>query len=159
MKMGGVKMKCPACGKEVVVDPSDPFCPYCGYNFGPLLKTGGSTAPPSGPSKVGKLYVIKKDNEKELICEITETRRNLGREELGNYAYRDPGTISRSSKPHFFVWKEGDNYYIEDDQSTNGTYIEGQNIKGKGKVELNDNTEIILVNPANPVIKLLFKIE
>ena len=105
---------------------------------------------------IENLKFEERENILLLVEEIKDAEIVLGRERLKNYAWRDPGTISRI---HVKFKKEGDKYYVYDEGSTNGTYIEGQDIRGKGKVELKDGTEIRLVNPDYPVIVLRFKKE
>lgn len=165
-----MKVTCPFCNSEVDVDPSNPYCPNCNSLI--ILSSQQATPQPPTPSQspqaqppvqptpqitgIGRLYVVAKDGREELLEEIKDAEIVLGRERLKNYAWRDPGTISRI---HVKFKKEGDKYYVYDEGSTNGTYIEGQDIRGKGKVELKDGTEIRLVNPDYPVIVLRFKKE
>jgi hypothetical protein len=91
---------------------------------------------------------------REKVAEVVEGGPEvvLGRYELYSYALRDPDTISRV---HVRFVSKGGKLYVRDDGSTNGTYIDGQDIRGKGEVELPPGKEVLLVNPKAPVVKLV----
>ena len=62
------------------------------------------------------------------------------------YVNKDPLQVSRD---HFTYFKEGENYYIvdgntsvQDKPSSNGTTVNGENITGKGKIVLKHGDEI-----------------
>jgi len=86
----------------------------------------------------------------------------LGRNELLSYLSSlqgvDPMTVSRQ---HFTILQENGKYYVEDGDtivqdkpSTNHTYLNGEDITGKGKREIINGTVIDLAN----TVKLTFKI-
>jgi len=64
-----------------------------------------------------------------------------------------PNVLNYISKRHFRIQLLGNKWYIEDLGSTNGTLVDGQQIKGKGPVELRPGAEI---QPAG-VISLRFE--
>ncbi|RSN73473.1 FHA domain-containing protein [Candidatus Methanodesulfokora washburnensis] len=147
------KVKCPVCGEEFEYDPNDPYCPKCGS----VVPTP-SAAPPTpsaAPPAVKKavVYTIMNDGKKTKVAEIYEggSELVLGRKDLANYAWRDPDTISRV---HLKVKFENGKFLVRDDQSTNGTYIDGKDIRSQGYIEVQAGKEIILVNPQKPVVKL-----
>jgi pSer/pThr/pTyr-binding forkhead associated (FHA) protein len=96
---------------------------------------------------------VKQDGSRGKVAEVVEGGPEvvLGRYELYSYAWRDPDTISRVHVR--FVVRNG-KLYVRDDGSINGTYIDGQDIRGKGEVELPPGKEVLLVNPKAPVAKL-----
>jgi len=147
-----VKVKCPACGFEFEYNPQSPYCPVCGAVVPP------PSPPPSQhhaqqPSRY-VVYAVRQDGSRERVAEVVEGGPEvvLGRYELYSYALRDPDTISRV---HVRFVVKGGKLYVRDDGSTNGTYIDGQDIRGKGEVELPPGKEVLLVNPKAPVVKLV----
>jgi len=95
------------------------------------------------------------------IIQIDDAAKVLGRSEMLNYLGTlqgiDPMNVSRQ---HFTVFQENDRYFIEDGDtvvqdkpSTNHTYLNGEDITGKGKKELNDGAIIDLAN----IVKLTFR--
>ena len=150
MSVPETAVKCSVCNSEVKVDPSDPYCPVC-HSF-----LSVSRPVVAQPSKVARLYVVTKDDQRVVLEEVGEPEILLGRGRLAQYALRDPDTISRV---HVRFRKEGDSYYVWDEGSINGTYVEGQDIRGKGKQQLRERTQIKLVSPDSPAVVLEFKME
>jgi len=147
-----VKVKCPACGFEFEYNPQNPYCPACGAVVPP------PSPPPSQhhaqqPSRY-VVYAVRQDGSRERVTEVVEGGPEvvLGRYELYSYALRDPDTISRV---HVRFVVKGGKLYVRDDGSTNGTYVDGQDIRGKGEVELPPGKEALLVNPQSPVVRLV----
>jgi hypothetical protein len=140
------KVKCPVCGEEFEYDPNNPYCPKCRS-----VVLTPSAAPPAAKKAV--VYTIMNDGKKTKVAEIYEggSELVLGRKDLANYAWRDPDTISRV---HLKVKFENGKFLVRDDQSTNGTYIDGKDIRSQGYIEVQAGKEIILVNPQKPVVKL-----
>jgi hypothetical protein len=62
-------------------------------------------------------------------------------------------TISQS-KPQFTIYFRGGRFYIEDSMSTNGTLLNGRQIKGAGMQPLSDGD---VISPAG-VINLVFRV-
>jgi hypothetical protein len=151
---GSPLIRCAACNSEVKADPGDPYCPKC-HNF--LTVPLGAVPQAFSPlGKVGRLYVVTKDDQRVVLEEINGPEIVLGRERLAKYALTEPGTISRV---HAKFGKEGDNYYVWDEGSTNGTYLDQQDIRRKGKQLLADGTQVRLVSPDTPTVILEFKTE
>ena len=144
-----VRVKCPYCSYEFDYDPNNPYCPKCG-SVVPL------SPPPPPPPQATRyvVYAVRQDGSRGKVAEVVEGGPEvvLGRYELYSYAWRDPDTISRVHVR--FVVRNG-KLYVRDDGSINGTYIDGQDIRGKGEVELPPGKEALLVNPKAPVIKLV----
>jgi pSer/pThr/pTyr-binding forkhead associated (FHA) protein len=108
------------------------------------------------PSKLFIIYALRSDGSEVEIVKVPEDGSEvvLGRRELEQYAWRDPQTISRK---HFTIRVKDGKAYVRDDGSLNGTYIDGKDIRGKSEVEVPLGKEIALVNPEQPVLKLLIK--
>jgi len=114
-------------------------------------------APPPPPPTGGPRLELP-DNS---IIQIDDAAKVLGRSEMLNYLGSlqgiDPMIVSRQ---HFTVFQENDKYFIEDGDtvvqdkpSINHTYLNGEDITGKGKKELNDGAVIDLAN----TVKLTFR--
>jgi hypothetical protein len=153
------KVRCFNCGAELEYDPNNPYCPVCGAVMPPTLAQSQQTAEPPPPTSAPHrphrfvIYAVRKDGTREKVAEVVESAPEviLGRRELAAYAWRDPDTISRV---HVKFKASNSKLYIRDDGSTNGTYVDGEDIRGKGDVEV-DQKDILLCNPANPVVKLV----
>ena len=162
-----IRVKCQSCGHEFDCDTDkDPSCtcPKCFTPNPPSAITtsaGGtiqappvSTPQPSPTAKSIVVYAILKDGSKQEVTRVAEgVEVVLGRGELSRFSWRDPDTISRV---HIKIKFEGDKIYVRDDGSTNGTYMDGSDIRGKGYIEVPPGKEVVLVNPSNPVVKLVF---
>jgi hypothetical protein len=153
------KVRCFNCGAELEYDPNNPYCPVCGAVIPPTLAQPQQTAEPPPPTPAPRrlqrfvIYAVRRDGTREKVAEVVESGPEvvLGRRELAAYAWRDPDTISRV---HVKFRASNGKLYVRDDGSTNGTYVDGEDIRGKGDVEV-DQKEILLCNPANPVVKLV----
>lgn len=155
-----VKIKCQACGYEFECDPAkDPscLCPRCYTPNPPQVKTPTPAPPPPSAGKYAVIYAILKDGSRSKVGEVREGGPEiiLGRADLASYAWRDPETVSRVHVKIKFV---NGKILIRDDGSTNGTYVDGSDIRGKGDVEITPGKEIILVNPTSPVVKLVIEV-
>ena len=154
------KIRCFNCGAELEYDPNNPYCPVCGAAIPPALVQPPQTAEPPPPTPALHrpqrlvIYTVRKDGTREKVAEVVESGPEviLGRRELAAYAWRDPDTISRV---HVKFRASNGKLYIRDDGSTNGTYVDGEDIRGKGDVEVDQKKEILLCNPADPVVKLV----
>ena len=116
--------------------------------------------PPTPPPQTPSGPILELPNNTTI--QIDAQAKVLGRNELLSYLSSlqgvDPMVVSRQ---HFTILQENDKYYIEDGNtlvqdkaSTNHTYLNGEDITGKGKKELNNGAVIDLAN----TVKLTFKI-
>ncbi len=149
-----VRVKCPYCGYEFEYDPQNPVCPACGSVVPPPSQQPAQQQALQRVVARYVVYAVRQDGSRERVAEVVEGGPEvvLGRYDLYNYAWRDPDTMSRVHVR--FVVKNGV-LYVRDDNSTNGTYIDGQDIRGRGEVELPPGKEVVLVNPKAPVVKLV----
>ena len=116
--------------------------------------------PPTPPPQTPSGPILELPNNTTI--QIDAQAKVLGRNELLSYLSSlqgvDPMVVSRQQ---FTILQENDKYYIEDGNtlvqdkaSTNHTYLNGEDITGKGKKELNNGAVIDLAN----TVKLTFKI-
>ncbi len=90
----------------------------------------------------------------DRIIELGEKEASFGKEDFSNDVPSDKiQYISRKSKPHFRIIKENNRFYIEDNNSLNGTKVNNIQISskkgGSGKHELRDGDNIIIANILN----------
>ena len=144
---------CPSCGFDKN-PPTAKFCMSCGSQITPTPPPGPAptppppTPPPAGPPPPGpaptppphpvaKLVLA---NMKEIPLSGPDNK--IGREDFLNAV--SPDESKYVSREHIRITYENGRYYIADEGSTNGTKLNGAEIKGQGKRELNNNDEIIL---------------
>ena len=163
--------KNPTCNFSNLPDDSA-FCTECGTPLGapqqvsppsppppPKPEPQQVSPPPSPPKPSGPTLELPNNT----TIQIDAAAKVLGRNELLSYLSSlqgvDPMVISRQ---HFTILQENDKYYIEDGDtivqdkaSTNHTYLNGEDITGKGKRELSNGAVIDLAN----TVKLTFRIQ
>ncbi len=91
------------------------------------------------------------------IIPITGTRQSFGREDFQNLVPPDKARlISRRARPQFTIFYDfgTGQFYIEDNNSANGTLLNGKQIKGQGPQPLKDGDTI---SPAG-VVDLKFSV-
>ncbi len=87
---------------------------------------------------------ILPDNHK---INITDVKKVFGREDFMRYISKDK--LSRISKKHFKIVKTHDGLCIEDLESTNGTRLNGEEIKSRERRKLGDGDEILVGRELN----------
>ncbi len=136
------EIRCPrqSCG---AVNPAvNVFCYYCGA----LLRQPAGVHSPSDTqfsvSPARPRLRLSEDSE----IHLTNETRWLGRDELsGVVPERDLKYISRQ---HLLIGLENGQYYVQDQNSTNGTKLNGIQIRGKGKYRLRHGDQIQLADVA-----------
>ncbi|MFX1475241.1 MAG: FHA domain-containing protein [Promethearchaeota archaeon] len=144
---------CANCGAERIGENA--FCAKCGKPFpgsGPTEPdeepepTPEPTVEPSPAAGIRGVLEIT-TNGGEIIIDQDEVR--LGRNEIRDAAKQPvPETqyeyISRvkADKEQFRIIREGDEFFIEDRGSSNGTQLNGQQIRGQGRQPLRDGDKI-----------------
>jgi hypothetical protein len=78
--------------------------------------------------------------------------RSLGRKDFEKFL--SPDEVSYLSRQHINIWFEDSKYYIEDRSSTNGTRVNGIDIKDTGRHVLEDSDAIDLAGKLNITFKL-----
>ena len=85
-------------------------------------------------------YLLRKDTGERIL--INTQPFLIGKEQRKvNYCIRDNTSVSRC---HAKISKQGWQYYIEDQNSTNGTYVEGKALHPYQETALSDNVTIRL---------------
>jgi len=142
------EVRCPrqSCGK---MNPrGNAFCYYCGA----LLRQPATMSPRADiPHSIPPARPRLRLNDNGEIYLTAETKW-LGRDELsGIVPERDLRYISRQ---HVIIGFESGQYYVEDQGSTNGTRLNGLQIRGKGKYRLHHGDQIQLAD----VVTLTFEL-
>ena len=156
-QIGVREATCPSCGHANPADSA--FCEQCGATIAATPQTKPvptPTLPPSAPAqpptvpvvipRVGGALVLPDGNELSIGA-----KKVLGRVDLDKYA--SPDEAMWISRQHFTVFLENDRFFIQDDGSTNGTKLNGVEIKNQGKQELKNDDEIVV----GDAVKLLFR--
>lgn len=121
--------KCKACGSPL--PPGARFCNQCGHPVAEEEREEAPKPPPPPPPKGPKLILLQaKDSQKFPLtgpCEV-------GRE--GDIAV--PGDAKMSRK-HAILTESGGQWFIEDNRSTNGTFVE---IRGKYALKEGDRIQL-----------------
>jgi hypothetical protein len=136
-------MKCDYCKAD---NPErEMFCQNCGN---PLKRVSGKEreefpvdirlALPNGNE------ILLSEGGKE-----SEFERVFGRDDFKEAAGENHNYISRE---HFKISKDGKKIFIEDNSSRNGTKLNGEEVRGKGRKELKKGDEIMVAD----VLKLKF---
>jgi pSer/pThr/pTyr-binding forkhead associated (FHA) protein len=148
------KCQNPDCGYEN--EESEDYCIKCGLKKGSSPAIGQTTAPepsqepaaPQPPEAQPILAVKAPEAQLQLMKssspianEFSVTNgKSIGRTMDNDIVLPD----SYVSRKHAKISFENDAYFIEDTGSTNGTYLNGNDIRGKGKQPLKDGDEIQL---------------
>lgn len=149
-------MKCEICNFENPPEEKD-FCQKCGSPLSPspqALESPPAPPPIAAPAPappppeivappapvVAKLIIPGKGE-----IPIQALPKIFGREEFVRFLSPDEGKyITRAE--HIKITFEEDKYYVQDDKSTNGTKLNGDEIKGMGRKEIKNNDSIVLAD-------------
>ncbi len=139
---------CPACGTEV--EPGDTFCSTCGFALkappAPAVVTEAPVPPPPVPSAVGPRLILVASGA-EVPLPATEEIL-IGREDpvSGVYPAVDltphGGEEGGVSRRHARLLVEGGNYFVEDLDSTNFTFVNKQKLAPGTRQPVSDGDEI-----------------
>jgi hypothetical protein len=148
---------CGGCGQSLVEPQSLPGrCPGCGFDENPpnarfCINCGIRLAAPQSPPEptVPGAALVLSDT---AHIELGEEEMIVGRKDFLQHIPPEEATFI--SREHFIIFHEDDTYYITDEGSSNGTALNGDEIRGQGKKELHDNDEIVLAD----TVTLRFKI-
>ena len=143
-------IECPACKHLNPLGSS--FCNYCGsslQNPTPTAPTTPVDVPATAPVEpvvpmVSKVLVLPDGTEL-----VVETKKTFGRLDFARTA-TEPMWVSRQ---HFTIFEEDGVSYIQDDESSNGTKLNGKEIKQAGKQQLKSGDEIVVGDS----LKVIFK--
>jgi hypothetical protein len=127
------EVKCPRRDCSRINPAGNAFCYYCGAVLGEWLKIGtepGTLSPVPPPVRAR----LKLPDNREIS--LDKLAKWLGWDDLNGLVPED--SLNYISRQHLIIWFENGQYYVEDQNSTNGTRLNGTEIKGKGKYKLNN---------------------
>ena len=106
-----------------------------------ILKT---TITPTNNTHQSMAKLVLKENQEFIIKEF---ERVFGREDF--IGITGPDDLLYIGKEHFKITKQSNGYYIEDLNTKNGTQVKGEEIKGKGKIQLENEDNILVAQILN----------
>jgi serine/threonine-protein kinase len=127
---------CGRCGEKIATD--DQFCPHCGTRQ-PVGAGGGpiATSVPQSTRTTAQLYVMSRNNV-PLPFKIDKDNVLIGRTDPHTSIFpeidltmHDPDT--KVSRKHARIYRTGEEYFVEDLQSVNGTIVKSP---GGGSIRL-----------------------
>jgi hypothetical protein len=129
---------CPHCGFDKNPDNAK-FCMSCGMQ----LSIEDEETSPLQP-EMPEVKLVLPNKREILLC---EPETIIGRGDfLQEVSTKEAKYISRE---HLTIFFEDKKFYILDENSTNGTKLNGVEIKGSGKKELKNNDRIVLADTIN----------
>lgn len=117
----------------------------------PTATVSGETAVLPATIKETELMVAALELPDGKIVPITPPRQVFGRANFEPYL--SPEILKYISRKHFDISLESGGFFIEDLESTNGTFVNGVDIRGKGKVPIKPGDVI----EVGGVVKLKFR--
>ncbi|MFQ6069934.1 MAG: SpoIIE family protein phosphatase [Candidatus Aminicenantales bacterium] len=91
-----------------------------------------------GKEEMSQLFIYPPKEGEEFSYPVQKEKITIGRSEENDIPIHDPF----SSGKHAFIIRSGDKYLIQDNNSKNGTFLNGKRVKGK--VELHRGDEILI---------------
>lgn len=138
--------QCPQCDTERVMGEN--FCDNCGHKYAPETEP---QPPEPQPIQSGRLSILDSNGAEAISIQFDDVPKAIGRQDFSDFVTfqgKDPLQVSRKQCT---IFKEGNDYYIEDGMTSvqdkpsgNHTTVNGQDITGKGKIKLADNDRIVL---------------
>jgi len=109
---------------------------------------------PTAAAPVTMVSIARLETKEGKIIPVTNVRQVFGRKDFAGLL--DPSLLAVISREHFTIFYDfrSGKFFIEDYSSTNGTLLNGDQIRGRGPVELKNGD---IVSPAG-VIDLVFKV-
>jgi hypothetical protein len=131
--------------------PVYPVNPAAVEPYNPPVKVQPVTViePATVLAPVNKARLVLPDNSEIAINDSVKT---VGRNDLNRLV--PPEELKYISRQHIMIKSDGSRYYVEDQNSSNNTKVNGVNITGKGKQEIRDGDRIDLAD----TIPLTFKV-
>ena len=113
---------------------------YLSSSTAPAATLAASGIPMTTPLAAGPSAKFSSEGGNQIS--LNAAGQSLGRGDLHTLAA--PGKADLLSRQHFSLSYENGDYYIEDRGSTNGTRLNGSDIRGKGRQPLKDGDKIDL---------------
>ena len=153
---------CPSCG--TINPPGEAFCSNCGVSLlgapapAASMPVTPAPAPPTAPDQVAAPVAVPAGLNARLIVEADNQEFDLsgkdniviGREDAVSNIFPDVdltphgGEEGGVSRMHARIFVENGQYMVEDENSTNFTFLNRQRLTGKTPTPLHDNDEIKL---------------
>jgi len=154
---------CPSCGS--INAPGEAFCSNCGVSLlgapsaqapasspavtaAPDVTAAPAPAPVAAPAALSARLIVEADNQEFDIS--GKDNIVIGREDAVSNIYPDVdltphgGEEGGVSRMHAHIFVENGQYMLEDENSTNFTFLNRQRLNGKTPTPLHDNDEIRL---------------
>jgi hypothetical protein len=140
---------CPSCGS--INAAGEAFCSNCGSMLGAPAPADASAAAPAAPAPATALtarLLVEADNQEFDLS--GKDNIMIGREDAVSNIYPDVdltphgGEEGGVSRLHARIFYENGQYMLEDENSTNFTFLNRQKLAGKTPSALHDNDEIRL---------------
>ena len=154
---------CPSCGS--INAPGEAFCSNCGVSLlgapsaqapasspavtaVPDVTAAPAPAPVAAPAALSARLIVEADNQEFDIS--GKDNIVIGREDAVSNIYPDVdltphgGEEGGVSRMHAHIFVENGQYMLEDENSTNFTFLNRQRLNGKTPTPLHDNDEIRL---------------
>ena len=140
---------CPSCG---AINPAgEAFCSNCGSMLGapaPAADAAAAAAPAAPAAALTARLVVEADNQEFDLS--GKDNIVIGREDAVSNIYPDVdltphgGEEGGVSRLHARIFYENGQYMLEDENSTNFTFLNRQKLAGKTPTPLHDNDEVRL---------------
>jgi hypothetical protein len=140
---------CPSCG---AINPAgEAFCSNCGSMLGapaPAATAAPAAAPAAPATALTARLIVEADNQEFDLS--GKDNIVIGREDAVSNIYPDVdltphgGEEGGVSRLHARIFYENGQYMLEDENSTNFTFLNRQKLPGKTPTPLHDNDEIRL---------------
>lgn len=147
------------------------FCHKCGHKFLDItppdpasqnaeIQDGGHEQDQTiKPNTSGTIYIQNESNE--IAFSFEDAPKAIGRQDMREFFKSQNTILERISRKQCTIFKEDNDYYIEDGMTSvqdkpsgNGTTVNGQEIAGTGKIKLNNGDQIVLGTVANAVFRI-----
>jgi hypothetical protein len=142
--------ECPAC--KAANPPGSAFCESCGASLSgaPAPMAAAPVAPQPTFTPPQTLYALICPDGTEISI---PSKKTIGRLDLAKYAA--PNETMWISRQHFDIFEENGSPFIIDEKSSNGTKVNGKEIRQLGKQPLKSGDEVIV----GDAVKLVFKVK
>ena len=135
---------CPACGSEI--EAGDAFCSTCGFALQAVQVPTAPPAPVAQPAAAGPRLLVRTSGAEIPLPDKDEI--TVGREDPVSGIFPDVdltphgGEEGGVSRRHARLIRESGQYYVEDLDSTNFTFVNQQKLTPKARQQVGEGDEI-----------------